>query len=325
MNETEFKGLYYVFEYDIDAGYMIEYVSPCNLVESNGNYIYEDTCIAANFTTLFLCSYGYLSKKFNNIDTKIFDKNLKQSPQLLIMLKDSCKESNIKRTKIDFENIEKFLKNTDCHNLSALNYFCRFANKKIPSAIEDVYRDIPLLKSDNKAFNYLKDNIKYQKSNDLIVEAENRLGTQSFQRIYKILDPMDLFLVTLDILYQLNWTIKFCKNCGLPFLVTKRKKTLYCSYNNNSCKIEGRKEKERNRYINNERNRLYRNINGKFSYRAIHCRGHEDEWESLHSIFLNTIYDNKKNKNIIIWLRNIDSLFNLHKTELFELPDINSI
>lgn len=326
MNENEFKGLYYVFEYDIEDGYIVEYISPCELVESNGNYIYADTCNSVNFTDLFLCSYVYLSNVFNNTNNDKFSMCLKRCPQLLSLLKNSCNEENINTTKLDFENIKKFLKNSKCHNLSGLEYFCGFANKKIPSSIEDIHKSIFISKFKNDniklSYDYLKNNVVYQKNDDLIIEAENRFGLQSFQKIYKILTPLDLFLVTLNILYQLNQTIKVCKNCGLPFLVTQKRNISYCSYNGDACRIEGRRERERNRY-KNEKDRLYRNIKGKFEYRK---SGFEtDKWSDLKFEFFSLFEKNENNPNLIKWLTQIDNLFAVHKNDLFELPDINSI
>lgn len=325
MNENEFKGLYYVFEYDIEDGYVVEYVSPCELVELNGNYIYGDTCNTFKFTDLFLCSYIYLNNVFNNTDNNKFSMYLKRCPQLLTMLKNSCNNENINTTKIDFENIEKFLKNPKCHNTSALEYFCGFANKKIPSSIADVHKNVSISNFKNNdiklSYDYLKNNISYQKSDDLIIDAENRFGLQSFQKIYKILTPLDLFLVTLNILYQFNKTIKICKNCGLPFLVTKKRNITYCSYNGDICKIEGRRERERNRY-KNEKNRLYRNIKGKFDHRI---KDNNDEWNKMKFEFFSLFDENENNPNLIEWLTQIDNLFTEHKKVLFELPDINSI
>lgn len=322
--ENKFNGLYYVFDYDIEEEYAIERISLCDFVESNGNNISEDICVPTKFTTSFLCTYAYLSNKFNDENNNTFREYLKQSPHLLRMLENACSEDNVRKTKIDFENIERFLKNESCQNSVALYYFCRFANKKLPSPIGDVYKNIPLLKQEDETFNYLKNNIKYQKGNNLIIDAENILGMKVYQNIVKIQTPMDLFLVTLNILYQLKWAIRFCKICGFPFLVSKRKKTIYCSYNKNSCKVVARREKERKRYTN-ERNRLYRNIKGKFEYRE---SGFEDDpWKELKKQFFK-VYDNddnKKNKNLVSWLKKVDSLFFVHKNEPFKLPDINSI
>lgn len=318
--ENEFNGLYYVFDYDVEEEYAIERILPCDFVESNGNNISEEMCVPAKFTTLFLCTYNLLSYKFNGTINKTLWRYLKKSPHLVSMLKNACNDENIKKTKIDFENIEKFLKNEDCQNLKGLYYFAKFANKKLPSPIGDVYKDIPLLKQEDETFNYLKNNIKYQKGNDLIIDADNILGTKVYQNIVKINTPMDLFLVTLNILYQLNWTIRFCKICGFPFLVSKNKKTIYCSYNKNACKIVARLEKERNRYTN-ERNRLYRNIKGKFEYRKTGIE--HDPWEKLKEQFYECYKNNKKNENVVSWLKNINSLFFAHKNELFKLPDID--
>lgn len=319
----------YIFEYSFDVGVKTE-----ALKISDGKYIESDTYVARGFISYFLFSYYRIGKHlsvepYENPFQKPYDK-FGEDPVLKLMLKNALNEDNRKRTKIYFDNISLLLKNKECHNEKALKCLCEFMNVKMPEYESGLLNDIPISlyanQDKNQWFNYLKKNVTPIKKKHEPIIAGGNIGFDNVNMVYKINSLLDLWLASLYVLFNLNGTIKICRNCGKPFILYNQKNISYCSYNGDKCRKEGRKAKERERY-RNERNRLYKNIYTKLKYRETHYKkSFTNSWNSLYLSFSDKYSNYKKNgiddNKIIEWLKAVDVQYKKHKTEVFELPDI---
>lgn len=328
---SEFNGLYYVFEYDFDASTLFkkrEYISLCDIVTVNGNRILSDTYLPNEFGSYFLSSYTYLATKFGDVDL-----NYREilHPLIQKLLDNACNEDNLEKTKIDYENIKTFLQDKNLYNQISLDYLCRFMNRTMPVREYDILNDLTFFANSNKklysSYNHLKKNIKTYNKEMITIEAdsifEDAFNNKISQIIYKIQTPMDLFLVTLYILYGISGIMKICQNCKLPFILykTDNKHRVYCYRNNELCKKEGRKTKERERYKGTQ-NRLFKNISGKFEYRKTY---YDEEWKNVYYDFLAMYYELKKQKTddeVFEWLKSVDNKLKEFMETPFQISDI---
>ncbi len=321
----------YLFEYSFDVGVKTE-----ALKIINGDYIESDTYIARHFIDYFLFSYYRIGKHlgcepFKNPFQKPYD-DFGAAPVLKQLLKNALCADNREKTKIYFENIALLLKNKECHNEKALKCLCEFMNVKMPEYESDLINDIPIElyanQDNNHWFNYLKENTKPIKRKHKPIIAEGNVGFDNVNIVYKINSLLDLWLASLYILFNLNGTIKICRNCGKPFVLYNQKNRVYCSDNNSNCVQEGRKARERERY-NSVHIKLYKNIRMKLKYKGDTCLdtvSSINEWEQLAKKFSEKYKDYKKKKisddKIIEWLKSVDMQYKNHKNTVFELPDI---
>lgn len=317
----------YIFEYSFDVGIKTE-----GLKISDGKYIESDTYVARNFISYFLFSYYRVGKYLNCEPYKNpFQSpyhNFGEDPVLKLMLKSALSEDNRERTKTYFDNISPLLKNRECHNEKALKCLCEFMNVKMPEYESDLLNDIPISlyasQDKNRWFKYLKENVTPIKEKHEPIIAGGNVGLDNVNIVYKINSLLDLWLASLYILFNLNGTIKICRNCGKPFILYNQKNIIYCSYNGNKCREEGRRARERERY-KNEKDRLYRNIKNKLDYRINMDFEYYSRWELIKKDFFKLFYINEDNPNFIKWLTQIDNLFRVNKNKPFELPEIDSI
>ena len=327
------ENICYIFEYSFDVKVKTE-----SLIISNDKYIDSDTYTARHFMDYFLFSYNHVGKYLNcEPFTNPFQEpynNFCPNPILNKMLKNALCADTIERTKIYFENITLLLKNKECHNEKALKCLCEFMSVKMPECESDLINDIPIElyanQDNNHWFKYLKENTKpIQRKHEPII-AEGNVGFDNVNIVYKINSLADLWLASLYILFNLNGTIKICRNCGKPFILYNQKNRVYCSDNRSNCVQEGRKARERERY-NNERNKLYKNINMKLRYKANNITDTDsfiNEWEQLLFDFSDMYAEFKEKKisddRIIKWLKDIDTQYKKHKNAAFKLPDIEN-
>lgn len=201
-------------------------------------------------------------------------------------------------------------------------------NVKMPEYESDLLNDIPISlyasQDKNRWFKYLKENVTPIKEKHEPIIAGGNVGLDNVNIVYKINSLLDLWLASLYILFNLNGTIKICRNCGKPFILYNQKNIIYCSYNGNKCREEGRRARERERY-KNEKDRLYRNIKNKLDYRINMDFEYYSRWELIKKDFFKLFYINEDNPNFIKWLTQIDNLFRVNKNKPFELPEIDSI
>lgn len=324
----------YIFEYSFDVGVKTE-----SLRVVEGDYIETEGYLARHFIDYFLFSYYRVGKHLKSEPYKSPFQNPKDSfgkdPVLKQMLKNALCEGNIARTKIYFDNIGILLKNKECHNEQALKCLCEFMNVKMPEYESDLLNDIPMKlyanQDNNDWFNYLKNNVKPIKEKHMPIIAGGNVGFDNINMVYKINSLLDLWLASLYILFNLRGTIKICKTCGKPFILYNQKNIIYCNYNGDICRQEGRKAKERERY-HNERNRLYKNIYTKFRYRAEYYYDIDSPtkniWNELLFGFCNMYVEYKDNgiddDKIIEWLKTVDTEYKKHKNVVFELPVIEN-
>lgn len=357
-----FNGVYYILEQNTKTDETLEYMLPCDEVSECRNVIHIENIEGIDFPNHFLTCYYKLASKFNKIRIDI-DKDLndvfKAGRSLLPFYNHIVSEAYIKDTKKYFDYIEMFV-----------NYICDFKNKKefirsldwlsyhtkinIPTSVyhfstKGIFDDInnAPLQFDSGFERFKSDVLKYDAAknpkeyiweiddvydDDINFSIKSNLPSYNIL-VYKIDNAMELFLLSLELLYESKHIMKSCEFCKLPFIPMKRTDEKYCHYFDNDCKIEARKQKECDRYKQKNIS-LYKIIYQKFTYRQEQCEDEKKryqgvDWLKLRGDFVDIYQNNKKmNKDILIeWLDSVNDMLDKHAKEgkPFVLPELDII
>ncbi len=353
-----FNGVYYILEQNTKTNEILEYMLPCDKVSECRNVIHIEDIKGIDFPNHFLTCYCKLASKFNKIRiNKDLTEPFKAGRSLSPLYNHIVSEAYIKDTKKYFDYIEMFV-----------NHLCNFKKKKefirsldwlsyhtkidIPTSVyhfstEGIFDNIdnaPLqfdsgfetFKFDILKYDAVKESKEYiweiddEYYDDINFSIKSNLPSYNIL-VYKIDNAMELFLLSLELLYESKHIMKTCEFCKLPFVPMNRTDEKYCDYF--ECKKEARKQKESERYKQKNIS-LYKIIYQRFTYRIEQCQGKTKrfqgvDWLKLRGDFADIYQNNKKmNKDILIeWLDSVNDMMNKNAKEgkPFVLPELDII
>lgn len=159
---------------------------------------------------------------------------------------------------------------------------------------------------------------EFFKPQPIKISAEPILKTEPggyyYILIYKIRNLTELLLLSLDILYQSNYTVRICKHCGLPFIPEKNITKEYCPYFDDKCEKEGKKRTDKNlnqqtyRKLSNsiyDKIERYRDYPGKNVNNLVDL---DEKWKTFKEGFREASKKNKKDfdkDTLLSWLQDV--------------------
>lgn len=169
---------------------------------------------------------------------------------------------------------------------------------------------------------------EFFKPQPIKISAEPTLETEPggyyYILIYKIRSLTELLLLSLDILYQENFTVRICKHCGLPFIPEKNNTKDFCPYFKDKCEKGGKKNSDKN--LNQQPcKKLHDSIDRRLENRYKNLNKNK-KWFALKIEFENLYDDNKKivdEDTMLSWLQEVKNKLDNCNGQLFELPELS--